>query len=165
MAASSSASYSLASPQVDTRISVASCNMTGGELDFMTNKASHRSYALRFEDELTALLDGRDMAGLTEINPHWFLWMRTHHPSFRAGQYSGFHDGHDCAIVYDRAKLEPISELSVTEIFLPSEIPRNENAKRFNWRQVMAVDFRYLASPQVTFTAACTHSIRGGKDK
>ena len=29
----------------------------------------------------------------------------------------------------------------------------------------MVVEFSILASPQVTFTAACTHSIRGSMDK
>ena len=84
----------------------------------MTNVKTHVEYESRLMGEVTALLDGRDMAGLTEINPYWFKWMTTNHPSFVAGKFVAFHDGHDCAIVYDSAKLQPISELSVQKSFL-----------------------------------------------
>ena len=104
MAASSSASYSLASPQVKTRINAASMNMTGGQAGFSISTTKHKEYGPRLLREVDALLDGRDMVGLTEINSYWYEWLTTHHPSFAAGKFKAFHDGHDCAIVYDSQK-------------------------------------------------------------
>ena len=139
-------------------------NMTGGQPGFCSSSQKKAAYGPRLLREVAALLDGRDMVGLTEINPFWYEWLTTQ-PSFAAGKLRGFHDGHDCAIVYDAQKLEPVSDVTVDRTFLESEIPDGASHARYSWRQYMAVEFRHLASPQETFTAACTHSIRGSIKK
>ena len=67
------ASSNLASPQV--RINFASMNLGGIERDFMTNDSQRKTYVERLPREVKALLRGRALVGLTELNPQWFDWL------------------------------------------------------------------------------------------
>ena len=114
-----------------------------------------------------ALLEGRDVVGLTEINPSWYEWLMGNVAFTQNGRYKAVFDGHDVAIVWDSSKVEPTDPLETGNIiksFLDTEIPDGAEKARYNWRQLMAVEFKCLASPQVVFTAACTHSISGSID-
>ena len=104
-----------------------------------------------------------DVVGVTEINQTWFDWLMGQPGFVEEGPFRGVHDGHDVAIFWDRFTVEPTNPRKPQVVhpnFLPSEIPLDDQA-RYSWRQFMRVEFKCLASPQVIFTAACTHSIAG----
>ena len=80
------------------------------------------------------------------------------------GFYRGFHDRHDVAIFWNRQTVTPTnpSEMGILhDIFLRSEILAAET-RHLQWRNFWCVKFKFVASPHVTFTAACTHSLAGG---
>ena len=155
----------LASPQVV--IVAAQMNLGGGEPDFMMNKTTHKKYMLRLPEEVLALLNGRHVVGITEINSHWFdLLMRM--PAFtQNGRYRGVHDGHDCAIFWDTSLIRPTDASAkphrVYRTFLDREIPRDSNERAFNWRTFMFVEFVVVDQPHVVFIVANTHSISGSQ--
>ena len=142
----------------------ASMNLGGGGKGepFMTNARSARKYKLRLPAEVKAMLAQRDVVGVTEINPEWFAWLMQQPGFVGDGPYRAVHDDHDVAIFWDRFRVEPTSPGNqvVRPNFLLSEIPVDEDAW-YSWRQFITVEFKCLASPQVVFTAACTHSIAG----
>ena len=139
-------------------------NLGGATPDFMTNDKKMAKYKTRLPAEVMALLAGREVVGLTEINPRWYAWLMGNEAFTQNGRYKAVFDGHDVAIVWHSWKVEPTNPLESQKIiksFLRSEIPVLQNPACYNWRQFMAVEFKCLASPQVVFTAACTHSIAG----
>ena len=162
------ASSNLASSQV--RIKAASMNLGGIKTDFMTNAKMRLVYEKRLPKEVLALLRGRDLVGLTELNPRWFEWLMANPAFTQNGRYRAVSDGVDCALIWDSFEIEPTDPtdpVKVLRIFNDNEIPGgfDSNPARYNWRQFMAVIFKRLASPQVSLTPACTHSIRGSTTK
>ena len=141
-------------------------NLGGGgghDSDYMTSVWGQRHYPERLERELLALLDTRDVVGITEINPYWFgRTMATRHFS-GDGRYRGCHDTYDVAIFWNKDTVEPIDPLQIHNVypsFLPAEIPLPET-RHLSWRDFLCVKFRLVASPHDTFTAVCTHSLSG----
>ena len=147
------------------QISVSSMNLTGGTENFKSASrlGSKDSYGKRLRAEIVALLEKRDICGITELNAFWFQWLTTQ-DFYVKGKFRSFHDGHDCAIVYDSQKFEVTIEAAVTKQIIDSELKTYSNKSRLDWRQHIVVSFCLRASPQVTFTVACTHT-RVGKDR
>ena len=152
-----------AQPQV--KIKLAFMNM-GGYPRFAQGAAGHKHYVRRLPIELTALLGcgskARDIVGLVGINEYWFEWMTEHFlPSFAAGKYSAHHDEHDVAIIWDSTIVTPVNAsnpaVDIVNFFVRDYHPDRDWARR----SFLVIWFIYLASPQVHFHAAVTHSARG----
>ena len=115
--------------------------------------------------EVLALLRGRDLVGLTELNLRWFEWLMAEPAFTQNGPFRAVSDGLDSALIWDSFEIQPTDPtdpVKVLRIYNDNEIPVGQfNSAPYNWRQLMAVKFQRLASPQVSFTAACTHSISG----
>ena len=158
----------LASSQVHSNISIASMNLGGGDPNFCNSQVGKRDYMVRLVREVSALVQGADVVGLTEINPTWYEWLaNVQGLCFGKGKrYKSCHDGHDLCIIWDADKFEPTDPDYPQKVecnFLPNEYPTKQNAAKYSWRQFMAVELRDLAAPQVTFTAGITHTISGSK--
>ena len=147
MAGSSS---DLAPPQVhaavqrQVSIRVSSMNLGGAAPNFKTNEEVIAVYEKRLEREIKALVQNRDVIRITELNEHWFTWL------MQSGVLAGYeaaHDGVDVCIIWDTRTVRATSRAAIPTNF---DLPK------------LAINLQSLASPQVTFTAACTHSIRGG---
>ena len=70
-----SSSSELASPQLQTATRIRCMNLGQGNLAFATNKDTRKEYKLRFPKEVNAMLYGRDIACLTEVNTDWYKWL------------------------------------------------------------------------------------------
>ena len=142
----------------------------------MTSKRGKKIYKLRLPKEVLSLLEGRHLAGITEMNTSWFKYLSTLPEFSQGGRYKGLHDGHDVAIFWDSWAIEPTDPSpepqQVYKSFhdgetyppgreVPSDIPVSSNKAAFDWRQFMVVEFRLVASPHIVFIAACTHGISG----
>jgi len=136
----------------------------GDDSQFMTGVIGLRDYPGRLVRELMALLRTRDVVGITEINPHWFRYaMGTPHFCGN-GLYRGCHDGFDVAIFWNAQSVTPTnpSEMGILHPnFLRSEILAAET-RHLQWRNFWCVKFKFVASPHVIFTAACTCSLAAG---
>ena len=147
MAGSSS---DLAPPQVhaavqrQVSIRVSSMNLGCAAPNFKTNEEVIAVYEKRLEREIKALVQNRDVIRITELNVHWFTWLMQ--SGVLAG-YEAVHDGVDVCIIWDTRTVRATSRAAIPTNF---DLPK------------LAINLQSLASPQVTFTAACTHSIRGG---
>ena len=69
-------------------------NLGGGEPDFMTNEKKETKYKTRLPKEVMALLAGRDVVGLTEINPRWYEWLMGNVAFTQNGRYKAVFGGH-----------------------------------------------------------------------
>ena len=141
-------------------------NLGGGKSDFMTAKEKIPVYKKRLQQEFAAMAKDRDLIGLTELNPNWYDWLVQQpwtHP------FKSVHDGHDVAIFWDTSKFErkdPNSPPTVTKIFDSHELGAlTQAAQRLDWRTFIAVELKYILSPPVVITAACTHTHRNSKSK
>ena len=147
MAGSSS---DLAPPQVhaavqrQVNIRVSSMNLGGAAPNFKTNEEVIAVYEKRLEREIKALVQNRDVIRITELNEHWFTWLMQ--SGVLAG-YEAVHDGVDVCIIWDTRTVRATGGAVIVPNFEVTD---------------MAINLQSLASPQVTFTAACTRSIRGG---
>ena len=135
----------LAPPQV-VDIKVACVNL--GSL-----QAQREEYVYSLPEQIAALFLDRDIVGLTGIDQYGYQWLTA-----KCG-HSSVHDGHDCAMLWKTDKFRPKDPETPAKV-PRMEIPRGADPAR---RQLTTVLFESLASPQASFTAGITHSIRYNK--
>ena len=133
-----------AAVQRQVNIRVSSMNLGCAAPNFKTNEEVIAVYEKRLEREVKALVQNRDVNKITELNEH--LFTRLMQSGVLAG-YKAAHDGVDVCIIWDTRTVRATSRAAIPTNF---DLPK------------LAINLQSLASPQVTFTAACTHSIRGG---
>ena len=146
MAGSSS---DLAPPQVhaavqrQVNIRVSSMNLGCAAPNLKTNEEVIAVYEKRLEREIKALVQNRDVIRITELNEHWFTWLMQ--SGVLAG-YKAVHDGVDVCIIWDTRTVRATGGAVIVPNFEVTD---------------MAINLQSLASPQVTFTAACMYAICG----
>ena len=118
----------------------------------MTNAAKRR--------ELTAMLIDRDLVGLTEVNPEWYLWIKREFLPESFPNFESAFDGYDCVLLWDTRRFVAVGDATVIRFFAENELSDLPDSYRSCWRQIMAMEFTDLAPPQVSFHAAVTHSHR-----
>ena len=127
----------LASPQV--RIKVASMNLGGIDPAYMTNPQQRLAYVKRLPKEVHALLRGRHLVGLTELNPRWFDWLMANPAFTQNDRYRAVSDGLDCALIWDSFEIQPThptDPVKVLRMYNDYEIPVGQfNSARYNWCQ------------------------------